>query len=77
MSRLETTIVNYPYEMSHPFLQFPIYDLLMRYGWGMTVEPFTQERTWITIKQLGKRDNMLGRKGGREGRGGGATWYRL
>ena len=34
MSRLETPIVNYPYEMSHPFLQFPIYDLLMRYGWG-------------------------------------------
>lgn len=34
---------------------------------GMTVEPFTQERRWITIKQLGKRDNMLGRKGGREG----------
>ena len=45
---------------------------------GMTVEPFTQERRWITIKQLGKRDNMLGRKGGREGgRGGGASWYRL
>ena len=34
MSRLETTIVDYPYEMSHPFVQFPIYDLLMRYGWG-------------------------------------------
>lgn len=35
---------------------------------GMTVEPFTQERRWITIKQLGKRDNML-KEGGRGGVG--------